>query len=122
MNSTTVLFGRSNPHRSLLAGVFSSSTTHKPKPSARPVAATGKKILLVDDDAIILKTTSMKLQSHGYAVVTATDGPSAIQAVRTEKPHLILLDLNFPADAGGGAVSWDGLLIVSWLRRVGALD
>jgi CheY-like chemotaxis protein len=72
----------------------------------------------VDDDAIILKTTSMKLQSRGYAVITAMDGASAIQAVRKEKPDLILLDISFPADAGGGSVQWDGFLIMSWLRRL----
>jgi CheY-like chemotaxis protein len=73
----------------------------------------------VDDDAIILKTTSMKLQSQGYAVITAMDGATAIQSVRKEKPDLILLDLSLPTDAGGGSVQWDGFLIMSWLRRLG---
>jgi|ERR1043166_8512120 two-component system response regulator GlrR len=113
---------RANPIRSLLQRLAGKFTARKPTPAlAVPVATTGKKILLVDDDPIILKTTSMKLQSHGYAVITATDGAGAIHAVRTEKPHLVLLDVNFPADAGGGSVSWDGLLIISWLRRFGEL-
>jgi CheY-like chemotaxis protein len=84
-----------------------------------PAAVQSKKILIVDDDLVILKTTSMKLRSQGYAVVTATDGATAIQAVRQEKPDLILLDLNFPPDvAHGGTVGWDGLGIISWLRRL----
>jgi len=75
-----------------------------------------KKILIVDDDAVILNTTSMKLNARGFAVVTAMGGPSAISAVRNEKPDLILLDISLPPNVG--AVAWDGLLIISWLRRL----
>jgi CheY-like chemotaxis protein len=75
-----------------------------------------KKILVVDDDAVILKTTSLKLKARGYDVVTAMDGPSAISAVRKEKPDLILLDISLPPNIG--AVAWDGLLILAWLRRL----
>ena len=77
-----------------------------------------KKLLIIDDDAVVLKTTSTKLEAAGYSVVTATDGSSAIHAVRKEKPDLILLDLSFPPDvAHGGGVPWDGFIIMSWLRR-----
>jgi len=87
-------------------------------PVSGPVlnGVSAKKILVVDDDAVILKTTCMKLKAHGFAVVTATDGPAAISAVRTEKPDLILLDISLPPNVG--AVEWDGLLIISWLRRL----
>jgi CheY-like chemotaxis protein len=80
-----------------------------------PPVAGSKKILIVDDDAVILRTTSFKLRSQGYAVVTAIDGASAIQAVRREKPNLILLDLSFPPD---NTVAWDGFGIITWLRRL----
>lgn len=81
-----------------------------------PSDAHRKKILIVDDDAILLKTVSLKL-SPRYVVVTATDASSAISALRDEKPDLILLDLNFPPDiANGGRVTWDGFQIMSWLR------
>jgi len=77
-----------------------------------------KRILLVDDNKIILATTSLKLKEAGYEVLTAEDGGSAIRQARQLKPHLILLDLNFPPDVGhGGGIPWDGLLILSWLRR-----
>lgn len=79
----------------------------------------GKKILVVDDSRIILKTLSMKLNSNGYDVVTAEDGAGAVSTVRREKPDLILLDLIFPPDVGhGGGVAWDGFLIMSWLKRL----
>jgi DNA-binding response OmpR family regulator len=77
-----------------------------------------KRILIVDDDRIILKTTAAKLKAAGYEVLTAEDGGSAIRQARQLLPHLILLDLNFPPDVGhGGGIPWDGLLILSWIRR-----
>ena len=78
-----------------------------------------KKILVVDDSIVILKTISMKLTSNGYEVCTAQDGAEAVSAVRRCKPDLILLDLCFPPDvAHGGVVAWDGFLIMDWLRRL----
>ena len=80
----------------------------------------GKKILVVDDDQIILKTLSTALISSGYQVFTAADGPGAVTAVTRERPDLILLDLLFPPDAAnvGGALQ-DGFFIIEWLRRMG---
>jgi CheY-like chemotaxis protein len=78
-----------------------------------------KKILVVDDNLVILQTVSMKLTANGYDVVTAEDGAGAVSAVRKEKPDLILLDLSFPPDvAHGGGVPWDGFLIMTWLQRM----
>jgi len=78
-----------------------------------------KKILIVDDSLVILKTMSMKLTANGYDVVIAEDGAGAVSAVRQEKPDLILLDLSFPPDvAHGGGVAWDGFVIMSWVRRL----
>src|SRR5215467_7159079 len=77
-----------------------------------------RKILVVDDNKVVLTTTSGKLKAAGYDVLTAEDGGSAIRQARQLQPHLILLDLNFPPDVGhGGGIPWDGLLILSWLRR-----
>lgn len=79
----------------------------------------GKKILVVDDDAVIVKTLTMKLQSAGYTVLTAADGSRAIKLVRSDDPDLLILDINFPADvAHGGGVFWDGFAILSWLERM----
>jgi CheY-like chemotaxis protein len=75
-----------------------------------------KKILVVDDDALIIRGLSIKLKANGFDVITAMDGAEAVNAVRTQKPDLILLDLTFPADMTG--VSWDGFLIMEWLKRL----
>ncbi|PYJ06436.1 MAG: hypothetical protein DME25_06685 [Verrucomicrobia bacterium] len=77
-----------------------------------------KRLLVVDDNPIILKTLSLKLTAQGYDVVTAVDGASAVNAVRTQKPDLILLDISFPPDVGHPGLAWDGFLIMTWLRRL----
>ena len=84
--------------------------------NAEPASTSRKKILVIDDNEIILKTTSMKLQSAGYEVFTALDGSEGVAAVRRVKPDLVLLDITFPPDISG--VSWDGFRIMDWLHRV----
>ena len=74
-----------------------------------------QKILIVDDDPVIIKAMSLKLVSAGYDVVSAVDGSEAISTSRTQKPDMILLDVNFPADVG---VGWDAFKIIAWLQRV----
>jgi CheY-like chemotaxis protein len=85
--------------------------------SAEP--ANAKKILIVDDNEIILKTVSLKLQGAGYRVVTALDGAEAVAAVRKEAPDLVLLDISFPPDVGG--VEWNGFRIMEWFHRMEAV-
>jgi CheY-like chemotaxis protein len=78
-----------------------------------------RKIMIVDDDAVILKALTLKLESEGYAVATAVDGADALRGLREEKPDLVLLDINFPPDiAHGGGVPWDGFLLMRWLRGI----
>jgi len=84
------------------------------------ITPSAKKILVVDDDEIILKTLSITLSSNGYYAFLAPDGPEAVRVVNREKPDLIILDINFPVDAAnvGGALQ-DGFFIMEWLRRMG---
>ena len=84
--------------------------------NTEPASTGQKKILVIDDNEIILKTTSMKLQSAGYEVFTALDGSEGVAAVRRVKPDLVLLDITFPPDVSG--MSWDGFRIMDWLHRV----
>jgi len=78
-----------------------------------------KRIMIVDDSIIVLKTLSMKLKASGYDVLAAEDGAVAVSTARRERPDLILLDLDFPPDvAHGGGVAWDGFLIMDWLKRM----
>jgi CheY-like chemotaxis protein len=54
------------------------------------------KILLVDDTEFYRKTYSIKLTTEGYWVTSASNGVEALKAVATDKPDLVLLDLNMP--------------------------
>jgi two-component system phosphate regulon response regulator PhoB len=59
-----------------------------------------KKILIVDDEADILELLDYNLSRHGYAVIRASDGDEALEAVQRERPDLIVLDLMLPGIDG----------------------
>jgi CheY-like chemotaxis protein len=78
-----------------------------------------KRILVVDDDPVILKTAGMKLRAAGYDVRTVADCSEAIAAVGEYKPKLILLDVNFPPEGlNGGTTAWDGFKLMAWLQNL----
>lgn len=54
------------------------------------------KILLVDDDLLLVRMYQKKLENDGYIVATADDGETALQKVQELKPDLILLDIMMP--------------------------
>jgi DNA-binding response OmpR family regulator len=54
------------------------------------------KVLLVDDDADLLTVTGFALQQAGFLVVTAPDGPAALEVFRREQPDVAVLDINMP--------------------------
>ncbi len=55
-----------------------------------------EKLLLVDDEATLRETLALNLRSAGYEVITAADGPAALDAARNKTPDLVLLDLMLP--------------------------
>lgn len=69
----------------------------------------GSKILVVDDEAVLLETLAYNLEQAGYQVITAADGASALEMVHREKPDLMILDLMLPVI--------DGLEVCRQLRR-----
>ena len=80
------------------------------------------KILIVDDDPLLVKIVSTNLRAGGFAVSTAADGGCALGMIRETKPDLVLLDLNFPPDvANGGGVAWNGILLMNWMRQMSDL-
>ncbi|HEV2662538.1 MAG TPA: response regulator transcription factor [Ktedonobacteraceae bacterium] len=68
-----------------------------------------RKILVVDDEAILVETIAYNLEQAGYRVVTAADGGSALDAARSEIPDLIILDVMLPG--------MDGLEVCRQLRK-----
>lgn len=67
------------------------------------------KILVVDDEQSIVDLVSAYLQSDGFEVVTASDGPTGLKLAQTENPDLIVLDLMLP--------KMGGLDVLTHLRR-----
>jgi two-component system alkaline phosphatase synthesis response regulator PhoP len=68
-----------------------------------------KRILVVDDEPQIVSILKAYLEKSGFIVVTAEDGLTALAVYRTDKPDLMILDLNLPG--------MDGLDVCRTVRR-----
>ncbi len=68
-----------------------------------------RKILIVDDESVLVETIAYNLEQAGYQVITAADGISALEAARREIPDLVILDIMLP--------EMDGLEVCRKLRR-----
>ncbi len=66
-------------------------------------------ILVADDDLLNVKLVSFLLESSGYSVITAHDGPAAVHAVEMHNPDLVLLDVCMP--------TWNGFDVCRHIRR-----
>ncbi|MBT3557296.1 MAG: response regulator [Rhodospirillales bacterium] len=58
------------------------------------------KVLVVDDDEVICGILRALLESKGHQVIEASSGSSAVDMARSEKPDLIILDMNMPDMTG----------------------
>jgi len=56
----------------------------------------GKRILLIEDEEIIVSLLTRKLEAEGYFVEVARDGALGLQLIRKKKPDLVLLDMLLP--------------------------
>lgn len=54
------------------------------------------KILIIDDDEMLVELFSFLLTSHGYEVLRAFGGAEGLKKIEEEKPDLVLLDLMMP--------------------------
>jgi DNA-binding response OmpR family regulator len=59
-----------------------------------------KKILVVEDDPVILETVVYNLEAEGYKVDTASDGTNGLEAARKLRPDIVLLDIMLPNMSG----------------------
>jgi DNA-binding response OmpR family regulator len=62
------------------------------------------KILIVEDEEILLTALSEELKQEGFIVVGAKDGQEGVEMAQAEKPDLVLLDLVMPRLDGIGAL------------------
>jgi two-component system response regulator MprA len=72
---------------------------------------TQKKILIVENDTVITKILAHTLTQNGFSVAEARDGIEGIETAATQKPDLILLDIDMP--------KMDGLTMLKELRKSG---
>jgi twitching motility two-component system response regulator PilH len=66
----------------------------------RCLAATGTRMLVVDDSPTICAVLGRMLEKDGYAVQKAADGESALERAREAQPELIFLDIVLPGING----------------------
>ncbi|MCA8954608.1 MAG: response regulator, partial [Planctomycetes bacterium] len=71
----------------------------------------GAKILLVEDDEAIANGLALNLKLEGFATIVVGDGEAALDAIATQRPTLILLDLSLPKK--------NGLEVLGALRELG---
>lgn len=67
------------------------------------------KILVVDDEALLVKGIRFNLQNEGYDVITGSDGLDAVQLVQEQSPDLVVLDVMMP--------NMDGLTACAKIRE-----
>ena len=58
------------------------------------------RILIIDDDEMVLQTMQTLLQDSGYDVIATADGPRGLELFKGHAPDLVLLDLALPSMNG----------------------
>ena len=79
------------------------------------------KILLVDDDAEVLRQVKTHLDRLGYDVRTAADGRTALSQAKSVEFDLVVLDINFPELSIRRDRSIDGIEVLRMLREDGSV-
>ena len=78
-----------------------------------------KKILVVDDNQVVLKSMSFMLSAKGYRVLMPDSAEEIIAILGRERPDLIPLDLEFPPEPASFLV--DGFQTLECARRFGTV-
>ncbi|MBT7631711.1 MAG: response regulator, partial [Desulfobacula sp.] len=68
------------------------------------------KILIVDDEEIIVKLLSMSLRSDGYETVTAHSGEQGLEVFKSELPDIVVTDIKMPG--------MDGLELLKKIKEI----
>lgn len=59
-----------------------------------------RRILIIDDEKDIVELIAYNFEKEGFSVIKAYDGESALESIKTQKPHLVILDLMLPGIRG----------------------
>jgi CheY-like chemotaxis protein len=82
--------------------IFRSRSVSREPPRAVPAKDDARRVLIIDDDEDASSLVSALLARAGYAVTWAKNGESGLGLARTQRPGLILLDVNMPKLDGYG--------------------
>ena len=87
---------------------------------------TAHRVLVVDDDQQILRALRINLSAHGYHVLLAPDGASALRVAADGHPDVVVLDLGLP-DIDGvevieGLRGWTTVPIIVLTARTGGAE
>ncbi|MCW2721383.1 response regulator [Pseudonocardia sp.] len=87
---------------------------------------TAHRVLVVDDDPQILRALRINLTAHGYHVLLAPDGGSALRTAADGHPDVVVLDLGLPDMDGTevieGLRGWTSVPIIVLSARTGSND
>jgi DNA-binding response OmpR family regulator len=75
-----------------------------------------ERILVVEDDLIVMKVLKRALESEGYVVSLAPSSTAAMASARTARPDLMILDLNLIDRESFDSIR-DGFGLLEWIRR-----
>ena len=68
--------------------------------------AMSKKVLIVEDNELNMKLFHDLLDAHGYETLQTRDGIEALEIARTNRPDLILMDIQLPEVSGLEVTKW----------------
>ena len=71
-----------------------------------PVGQNGAKVLLVDDDPVVLTTTTASLEDKGFAVTACRSADAALAILRAGRADVLVTDLTMP-DKDGAQLAWE---------------
>jgi PAS domain S-box-containing protein len=94
--------GMGSSFRILLPAIEAPVETHEPSPPVAAPAFGDETILLVEDEAVVRHLVAEILESNGYTVLQAADGPSAVELLRRHTGEIALLvtDVVMPGMSG----------------------
>ena len=75
---------------------------------------TSKKILIIEDERLILKALTEGLKRRKYNIINAENGESGLEMIQSENPDLVLLDLILP--------KMNGQEVLNKLKDMGLLE
>jgi phosphate regulon transcriptional regulator PhoB len=72
----------------------------RPSSAATSSVSRAYRVLIVEDDTVLLETLHYNLHREGFDVFTATDSETALRLFHTHLPDVVLLDIMLPARSG----------------------